>query len=154
METVKQLLNYHPMLLEDVNVVSSHTPLHLAAKNGHMNVVSYFLSCGMDVNLTCASGTALHEAVLFGKVDVVNLLLQCGIDVTIVDSKKNTVLDLLALHPSAKAREIKELIYASSLKEPTSSLKRQFNELQHPRNPNAGLRKVNTFHVSTQTKSQ
>ena len=40
------------MLLEDVNVVSSHTPLHLAAKNGHMNVVSYFLSCGMDVNLT------------------------------------------------------------------------------------------------------
>lgn len=147
METVKQLLNYHPMLLEDVNVVSNHTPLHLAAKNGHMNVVSYFLSCGMDVNLTCAAGTALHEAVLFGKVDVVNLLLQCGIDVTIVDSKKNTVLDLLALHPSAKAREIKELIYASSLKEPTSSLKRQFNELQHPRNPNAGLRKVNTFHV-------
>jgi len=27
-------------------------------------------------------------------------------------------------------------------------------ELQHPRNPNGGLRKVNTFHVSTQTKSQ
>ncbi|KAK2565649.1 Ankyrin repeat and SAM domain-containing protein 1A [Acropora cervicornis] len=93
------------------------SPLDLAAQYGKME--------------TCATGTALHEAVLFGKVDVVNLLLQCGIDVTIVDSKKNTVLDLLALHPSAKAREIKELIY----------------ELQHPRNPNGGLRKVNTFHV-------
>lgn len=49
---VKQLLNYHPNLLEDVNVVRTHTPLHLAARNGHMNVVSYFLSCGMGVNLT------------------------------------------------------------------------------------------------------
>ena len=49
---VKQLLNYHPNLLEDVNIVRTHTPLHLAARNGHMNVVSYFLSCGMDVNIT------------------------------------------------------------------------------------------------------
>ena len=39
-------------MLEDVNVVRTHTPLHLAARNGHMNVVSYFLSCGMDVNIT------------------------------------------------------------------------------------------------------
>ena len=49
---VKQLLNYHPNLLEDMSAVRSHTSLHLAAKNGHMNVVSYFLSCGMDVNIT------------------------------------------------------------------------------------------------------
>ncbi len=35
-----------------MNVVRTHTPLHLAARNGHMNVVSYFLSCGMDVNIT------------------------------------------------------------------------------------------------------
>ena len=33
-------------------MVRTHTPLHLAARNGHMNVVSYFLSCGMDVNIT------------------------------------------------------------------------------------------------------
>ena len=35
-----------------MSAVRSHTSLHLAAKNGHMNVVSYFLSCGMDVNIT------------------------------------------------------------------------------------------------------
>ena len=34
-----------------MNVIKTHTPLHLAARNGHMNVVSYFLSCGMDVNI-------------------------------------------------------------------------------------------------------
>ncbi|XP_022779967.1 ankyrin repeat and sterile alpha motif domain-containing protein 1B-like isoform X3 [Stylophora pistillata] len=111
MEAVKQLLSYHPNLLDDVTVVRTHTPLHLAARNGHMNVVSYFLSCGMDVNTSGASGTALHEAALYGKVDVVNLLLQCGIDVTVVDSSNKTVLDLLVSHPSGRTREIKELIY-------------------------------------------
>ena len=34
-----------------------------------------------------------------------------GIDVTVVDSNNRTVLDLLAAHPSAKAREIESLIY-------------------------------------------
>jgi len=59
---VKQLLNYHPNLLEDVNVVRTHTPLHLAARNGHMNVVSYFLSCGMDVNITVSMFNFLETA--------------------------------------------------------------------------------------------
>lgn len=145
METVKQLLTYYPTLLEDVNVVSAHTPLHLAAKNGHMNVVSYFLSCGMDVNLTCSTGTALHEAALFGKADVVNLLLQCGIDVTVVDSRNKTVLDLLASHPSTKAIEIRDLIYASSLKEPTSTLKRQFTEFPPSRKLHSGVLKTGSI---------
>ena len=34
-----------------------------------------------------------------------------GIDVTVVDSNNRTVLNLLAAHPSAKAREIESLIY-------------------------------------------
>lgn len=146
METVKQFLNYHPNLLEDINVVRTHTPLHLAAKNGHMNVVSYFLSCGMDVNITSSSGTALHEAALFGKADVVNLLLHCGVDVTVVDHNNKTVLDLLASHPSAKTTEIRDLIFASSLKEPTSSLKRQFTEFQPTRKPFSGIHGASTFH--------
>ncbi|RMX60043.1 hypothetical protein pdam_00004489 [Pocillopora damicornis] len=140
MEAVKQLLNYHPDLLEDGNMVRTHTPLHLAARNGHINVVSYFLSCGMDVNISGTSGTALHEAALYGKVDVVNLLLQCGIDVTVVDGNNKTVLDLLASHPSGRTREIKELIYASSLKEPVSYLRRQNTGLD----PNA-LRRSGTY---------
>ena len=34
-----------------------------------------------------------------------------GIDVTVVDNNNRTVLDLLASHPSAKAREIRDLIF-------------------------------------------
>ena len=64
-------------------MVRTHTPLHLAARNGHMNVVSYFLSCGMDVNIT-VSMFYLLESVTVSKLYVsiiaepsINVSLRC-----------------------------------------------------------------------------
>ncbi|TNN21657.1 Caskin-2 [Liparis tanakae] len=84
------------------------TPLHLAARNGHRDVIrtrvsssgprpgsrtpaqvqdavvscSLLLAAGIDINKTTKSGTALHEASLYGKTEVVRLLLDVSTEVT------------------------------------------------------------------------
>ncbi|KAI4785172.1 hypothetical protein KUCAC02_037920 [Chaenocephalus aceratus] len=45
------------------------SPLHLAAKNGHIDA-------GIDINRQTKAGTALHEASLCGKTEAVRLLLE------------------------------------------------------------------------------
>ncbi|KAH9373964.1 hypothetical protein HPB48_016611 [Haemaphysalis longicornis] len=55
-----------------------HSPLHLAARNGHRQVVRLLLDRGFPVNCRTDTGTALHEAATFGKLDVVRLLLDYG----------------------------------------------------------------------------
>ncbi|RXN11183.1 caskin-2-like isoform X2 [Labeo rohita] len=52
-----------------------NTPLHLAARNGHKDIIRLLLKAGIDINRTTKSGTALHEAALYGKMEVVKLLL-------------------------------------------------------------------------------
>lgn len=75
------------------------SPLHLAAKNGHIDIIRWvpwagvalpvpppcpadpavprrlLLQAGIDINRQTKAGTALHEAALCGKTDVVRLLL-------------------------------------------------------------------------------
>uniref|UniRef100_A0A8I3WG44 Caskin-2 n=1 Tax=Callithrix jacchus TaxID=9483 RepID=A0A8I3WG44_CALJA len=52
------------------------TPLHLAAKNGHREVIRQLLRAGIEINRQTKTGTALHEAALYGKTEVVRLLLE------------------------------------------------------------------------------
>uniref|UniRef100_A0A672KRG2 Uncharacterized protein n=1 Tax=Sinocyclocheilus grahami TaxID=75366 RepID=A0A672KRG2_SINGR len=47
-----------------------NTPLHLAARNGHKDIIRLMLKAGIDINRTTKSGTALHEAALYGKTEV------------------------------------------------------------------------------------
>ncbi len=51
------------------------TGFHLAAKNGHVDVLSLLLDAGFDVNRATSSGTALHEAAAFGQLETVRFLL-------------------------------------------------------------------------------
>ena len=52
------------------------SPLHLAAKSGHDDIVKLLLQSGVNVNECRAEGTALHLASLYGKKEVVRLLIQ------------------------------------------------------------------------------
>ena len=52
----------------DSDSVSS--PLHLAARNGHIDIVRVLLQSGVDINWRTAAGSCLHEAVANEKPEV------------------------------------------------------------------------------------
>ncbi|KAM9744852.1 caskin-2-like [Menidia menidia] len=87
------------------------TPLHLAARNGHTDVIRLLLKAGIDINRTNRSGTALHEAALYGKTEAVRLLLEAGVDVNIRNGYNQTALDIVTQFTSCSAgRDIKTLL--------------------------------------------
>lgn len=79
--------------------VFKHSPLHLASRNGHRQVVEVLLAAGVDVNVLTPAGTALHEAALCGKDGVVRVLLEAGADLETTDGGGRTALDLLEQFP-------------------------------------------------------
>ncbi|XP_063706321.1 ankyrin repeat and sterile alpha motif domain-containing protein 1B [Culicoides brevitarsis] len=88
----------------------SHSPLHLASRNGHKDVVEVLLAAGVYINLQTPNGTALHEAALCGKEAVVRLLLNNGIDIEARDGEGRTALELLQEFPPNVTRNIVSLI--------------------------------------------
>ncbi|XP_042623492.1 caskin-2 isoform X7 [Cyprinus carpio] len=92
-----------------------NTPLHLAARNGHKDIIRLLLKAGIDINRTTKSGTALHEAALYGKTEVVKLLLDAGIDVNIRNTYNQTALDIVNQFTTSHAsKEIKQLLRDAS----------------------------------------
>ncbi|XP_044037430.1 caskin-2-like isoform X3 [Siniperca chuatsi] len=87
------------------------TPLHLAARNGHKDIIRLLLKAGIDINKTTKSGTALHEASLYGKTEVVRLLLDAGVDVNVRNTYNQTALDIVNQFTTSHAsRDIKQLL--------------------------------------------
>ncbi|KAI2658488.1 Caskin-2 [Labeo rohita] len=86
-----------------------NTPLHLAARNGHKDIIRLLLKAGIDINRTTKSGTALHEAALYGKMEV------AGIDVNIRNTYNQTALDIVNQFTTSHAsKEIKQLLREAS----------------------------------------
>ncbi|XP_055993846.1 caskin-2 [Sorex fumeus] len=91
------------------------TPLHLAAKNGHREVIRQLLRAGIEINRQTKTGTALHEAALYGKTEVVRLLLEGGVDANIRNTYNQTALDIVNQFTTSQAsREIKQLLREAS----------------------------------------
>lgn len=87
------------------------TPLHLAARNGHKDIICLLLKAGIDINKATKSGTALHEASLYGKTEVVRLLLDAGVDVNIRNNYNQTALDIVNQFTTSHAsKDIKQLL--------------------------------------------
>ncbi len=62
--------------------VEGDTPLHLAAKYGHLEVVEFLLSKGADVHVrNNSSSTPLGLAVRWGQLKIVDLLISCRSDI-------------------------------------------------------------------------
>ncbi|KAL8568780.1 hypothetical protein ACOMHN_036964 [Nucella lapillus] len=102
-------------LLEDSPIdtldTSRTTCLHLAAKNGHSDVIRLLIESGMNINRATLHGTCLHEAALCGKTDVVRLLLESGVDVNKTNSFEQTALDIVHKFTTSRAgRELKQLL--------------------------------------------
>ncbi|XP_067100321.1 caskin-2 isoform X1 [Osmerus mordax] len=92
-----------------------NTPLHLAAKNGHKDIIRLLLKAGIDINRATKSGTSLHEAALYGKTEVVRLLLDGGINVNVRNTYNQTALDMVnQFTTSSASRDIKMLLREAS----------------------------------------
>uniref|UniRef100_A0A8C7ZAX7 Caskin-2 n=1 Tax=Oryzias sinensis TaxID=183150 RepID=A0A8C7ZAX7_9TELE len=93
----------------------STTPLHLAARNGHKDIIKLLLKAGIDLNRATKAGTSLHEAALYGKTEVVRLLLDAGINVNVRNTYNQTALDIVnQFTTSTASREIKQLLREAS----------------------------------------
>ncbi|XP_032995195.1 caskin-2 isoform X2 [Lacerta agilis] len=121
LKVAQLLLNSHMCvaLLEgqskDTSDPNYTTPLHLAAKNGHKEIIRQLLKAGIEINKQTKTGTALHEAALYGKTEVVRLLLQVrlkgGIDVNIRNTYNQTALDIVNQFTTSHAsKDIKQLL--------------------------------------------
>lgn len=132
LEVVQTLISKHPELIEPyrvyddvVSMENGHSPpykitptkhiftqscLHLAARNGHNEVVKTLLAAGVDVNILTHAGSALHEAALCGKKNVVCTLLSAGIDLYAVDGNGKTAMDILKDYPTNVTYEILTII--------------------------------------------
>ncbi|KAK2149384.1 hypothetical protein LSH36_454g01021 [Paralvinella palmiformis] len=87
------------------------TCLHLAARNGHIDVMRLLLQAGVDINRQTLNGTCLHEAALYGKIEAVRILLEAGIDVNQTNSYDQTALDIVNTFTTTKAgKELKHLL--------------------------------------------
>lgn len=81
----------------DVNEQESgwgYTPLHLAAKEGHIETVKALLEHGAQVNAQNLYGwTPLHVAAVRNYTDITRLLLDRGGDITVEDNYGQTPVE-------------------------------------------------------------
>ncbi|XP_034414867.1 caskin-2-like isoform X2 [Cyclopterus lumpus] len=106
----------------------STTPLHLAARNGHKDIIKLLLKAGIDINRATKAGTSLHEASLYGKTEVVRLLLDAGINVNMRNTYNQTALDIVnQFTTSTASREIKQLLREASSSLQVRALKDYWN---------------------------
>eukprot|EP00892_Ulva_mutabilis_P006715 jgi/Ulvmu1/4415/UM002_0140.1 len=78
---------------------SGYTPLHYAARAGHVNACKLLLQHGASVNAKTTLGRAssLHRAAFAGHINVVKLLVEHGADLCARDADGET-----ALHKAAR----------------------------------------------------
>ncbi|GMT07884.1 hypothetical protein PENTCL1PPCAC_30058, partial [Pristionchus entomophagus] len=83
--------------------------LHLAARMGHVQVVSALLKYGWEIDRITDKGTALHEAASHGRTQVVRLLLHMGIDPSVINSRGMTAYDCAKKSSSRNPISSKEI---------------------------------------------
>ncbi|CAK1603147.1 unnamed protein product [Parnassius mnemosyne] len=73
---------------------AGYTPLHYAARSGHVNICNILLQNGADINAETRSGkaTPLHKAAAAGKATTLKFLIQSGACIDKQDIDGQTVL--------------------------------------------------------------
>lgn len=126
--TVQSLIDATPQLDNLDN--ERTTCLHLAARNGHVDIIKLLLEAGVDINRQTLQGTCLHEAAMFGKTEVVALLLSSGVDVNRLNSYEQTALEVVNKFTASRgAREIKQMLRDASSNVRARAIKDYCNSL-------------------------
>jgi ankyrin repeat protein len=84
----------------------NYTPLHLAVREGSVEIARMLIDAEADLNLqhTWGSKTPLHEAALWGRVEIAHMLISAGARKDIRDEWGRLPYDL------AQTRELKNLL--------------------------------------------
>eukprot|EP01126_Amoeba_proteus_P011310 TRINITY_DN14545_c0_g2_i5.p1 TRINITY_DN14545_c0_g2~~TRINITY_DN14545_c0_g2_i5.p1 ORF type:complete len:255 (-),score=62.33 TRINITY_DN14545_c0_g2_i5:95-859(-) len=89
LETVTELCEDSLAEVFKTEEIGYFTALHLAAKNGHLEVAKYLLGKGADINRKTKSGeTPLHLAAMFGQAIMVRFLLVQGANYNLTNFHK------------------------------------------------------------------
>ncbi|CAN9217724.1 unnamed protein product [Alternaria alternata] len=88
----KLLLVGDSTLVNSYNVSYSTTPLRLAVKGRHPEVIEVLLEAGADIDALVLGDTALYTAVLQGHTEIVALLLDKGADVNALSGVKDNAI--------------------------------------------------------------
>jgi len=89
LETIQKLLEVEPGLIYKTSDSGFASPLHFAAKSGHIEVAKYLIEKKADINRkTQSSQTSLHLACEKGHINMVKLLLYMGADYTLTNFSK------------------------------------------------------------------
>jgi ankyrin repeat protein len=87
------------------------TPLHYAAREGHLGLLSFFIEKKAEINSKDASGaTPLHEAARSGNIEAMEFLLSQGANPNAQDAKGNSALHIAI--PSENHQEAIGLLLA------------------------------------------
>ncbi|MFA6508239.1 MAG: ankyrin repeat domain-containing protein, partial [Treponemataceae bacterium] len=88
----------------DIRFEDGLSPLHFAAREGHLGVIKYLIEKKAKVDAKNASGAPpLQEAFRMGKLAAAELLIQAGANVNARDAKGNSAMHLVMPHSSRLA---------------------------------------------------
>jgi len=96
--------------------MQGHTPLHMCAANGHVEVMQFLLNqkgCEPDIQ-TKLGNTAVHLAALNARVEACKLLINNGVDLKKKNKSGKTAADLCP----AEAADLKTYLNEKTNAEP------------------------------------
>ena len=95
LEKVKFLTENNNGILEEETPFG--TWLEVAATKGNIDMVKYFIECGLDVNKCCGitNGGPLASAAFYGHLDIVKLLLENGATIDVSTAEKNPLFSAI-----------------------------------------------------------
>jgi ankyrin repeat protein len=103
---VKKLIEKDPSLIR-IKDETGRTTLHWAARGVHVEVLSYLVSQGADVNSTDINGvTSLHSVCSRGHVEAARILIENGADPAAAMSDMSTPLHLAVVNGSVDLAEL------------------------------------------------
>ena len=109
LETVRELLRLGANSSMTVVAGNYGTPLHVAARGGHKEVMSVLLDAGCPIDVVNSEGrSALHYAAGGGAVEVIGALVERGLDVNRVDNDGQTPLHTASAY--GKLETVRELL--------------------------------------------
>lgn len=107
-EMEEELLDIEPGDKESRQGISF---LHIAAKDGKLQIVQDIMKTGLDINTRDYAGnTPLHYAVINGWLDIVELLIKSGADINIKNRKGQTPLHFAALSVAIVSKQFPSIL--------------------------------------------